>query len=70
MLKNSAGGGYDQGHTLEHQSRGVCPRRFCDAELEAFNGHCLNCGRHISAPTAKAWHIVVKAPCPRCGRPW
>ena len=33
-------------------------------------GHCTNCGRLIIGWTAYHWSIVVRDPCPRCGKPW
>ena len=33
-------------------------------------GHCLHCGAHVGARTRGEWSRLVKAPCPRCGRPW
>ena len=42
----------------------------CGEVLQTFQGHCLNCKAHIGADTAREWHLRVKAPCPRCGKPW
>ena len=33
-------------------------------------GHCLNCGRLIVAWSVYQWSILVREPCPRCGKPW
>ena len=46
----------------------LCPR--CGAAAGRFSGHCVHCGAHVSADTAKEWKMAVRAPCPRCGRPW
>ena len=31
-------------------------------------GRCLHCREVIGAKTAKEWRLVVRAPCPYCGR--
>ena len=33
-------------------------------------GHCTNCGRLIVGWSAYQWSILVREPCPRCGKPW
>ena len=33
-------------------------------------GHCTNCGRVIVGWSAYQWSILVREPCPRCGKPW
>ena len=33
-------------------------------------GHCTNCGRLIIGWSAYQWTILVREPCPRCGKPW
>ena len=35
-----------------------------------YGGRCINCRARITAQTAAEWHRKVKAPCPRCGKPW
>ena len=42
----------------------------CGEQLQKHQGHCLACGYHIGADSARTWHIKVRAPCPRCGKPW
>ena len=37
-------------------------------ESARYGGRCLHCRRWITADTAKAWAIAVRAPCPHCGR--
>ena len=38
-------------------------------QLHAF-GHCLNCGRVVIGWSAYEWTILVREPCPRCGKAW
>ena len=33
-------------------------------------GHCLNCHRLIIGWSAYQWSILVREPCPQCGKPW
>ena len=33
-------------------------------------GRCINCGRVIIGRSAYQWSILVREPCPRCGKPW
>ena len=33
-------------------------------------GNCSNCGRVIIGWSAYQWSILVREPCPRCGKPW
>jgi hypothetical protein len=33
-------------------------------------GHCTNCNRIIIGWSAYQWGILVREPCPRCGKPW
>ena len=33
-------------------------------------GHCLSCNRIIIGWSAYQWGILVREPCPRCGKPW
>ena len=33
-------------------------------------GHCINCGRVIIGWSSYQWSILVRDPCPRCGKPW
>ena len=33
-------------------------------------GHCLNCHRLIIGWSAYQWSIMVREPCPKCGKPW
>ena len=33
-------------------------------------GHCINCGRVIIGWSAYQWSILVREPCPKCGKPW
>ena len=33
-------------------------------------GHCTNCNRLIIGWTVYQWSILVREPCPRCGKPW
>lgn len=33
-------------------------------------GHCLNCNHLIIGWSAYHWTILVREPCPRCGKPW
>ena len=32
-------------------------------------GHCINCGRVIIGWSSYQWSILVRDPCPRCGKP-
>ena len=49
-----------------------CPKAGCAVETSAHKhyGHCMNCGEHIGARTSRAWSMLVKQSCPRCGRNW
>ena len=50
------------GDALEHlESDGHQPHAF---------GRCINCGRVIVGWSAYQWSILVREPCPRCGKPW
>ena len=50
------------GDAWEHlQNGGQC--------LHAY-GRCVNCGRVIVGWSAYQWSILVRDPCPRCGKPW
>ena len=40
------------------------------AEQPKYAGRCLSCRTWITAETAGEWSRKVKAPCPRCGKPW
>ena len=33
-------------------------------------GRCINCGRVIIGWSAYQWSILVREPCPRCGKAW
>ena len=33
-------------------------------------GHCTNCRRLIIGWSVYQWSILVREPCPRCGKPW
>ena len=33
-------------------------------------GHCTNCSRLIIGWSAYRWSVLVREPCPRCGKPW
>ena len=33
-------------------------------------GHCINCGRVIVGWSVYQWSILVREPCPRCGKAW
>ena len=33
-------------------------------------GNCSHCGRFIIGWSAYQWSILVREPCPRCGKPW
>ena len=33
-------------------------------------GHCSNCRHLISGWSAYHWSILVREPCPKCGKPW
>ena len=33
-------------------------------------GHCTNCRRLIIGWSAYQWSVLVREPCPRCGKPW
>ena len=33
-------------------------------------GHCTNCGRLIIGWSVYQWAILVRGPCPKCGKPW
>ena len=49
-----------------------CVRSGCtkDTSRQVAYGHCLGCGQHIGATTAREWGRKVREPCPRCGRSW
>ena len=32
--------------------------------------HCTNCRRLIIGWSVYQWTILVREPCPRCGKPW
>ena len=50
------------GDALEHlQPGGHQPHSF---------GRCINCDRVIIGWSAYQWSIMVREPCPRCGKPW
>ena len=54
------------------QGRKPCQTRDCDADTtgQRHYGHCVHCGQHVGGRTAKQWHVLVRRPCPECGRPW
>ena len=33
-------------------------------------GHCTNCRHLIIGWSAYQWSILVREPCPKCGKPW
>ena len=33
-------------------------------------GHCTNCNRLIIGWSVYQWSILVRKPCPKCGKPW
>ena len=33
-------------------------------------GHCTNCNQLIIGWSVYQWSILVREPCPRCGKPW
>ena len=33
-------------------------------------GHCTNCSKLIIGWSVYQWSILVREPCPRCGKPW
>lgn len=33
-------------------------------------GHCTSCNHLIVGWTIYQWSILVREPCPRCGKPW
>ena len=33
-------------------------------------GHCTNCNRLIIGWSVYQWSILVREPCPKCGKPW
>ena len=33
-------------------------------------GHCANCRRLIIGWSVYQWSVLVREPCPRCGKPW
>ena len=49
-------------HAWEHLEGGA-PRPYA-------YGHCTECRRLIIGWSAHQWTILVREPCPRCGKPW
>ena len=41
-----------------------------DQERPHAMGHCLNCNWLIIGWSAYQWSILVRDPCPKCGKPW
>ena len=33
-------------------------------------GHCTNCRKLIIGWSFYLWSVLVREPCPRCGKPW
>ena len=33
-------------------------------------GHCTNCRKLIIGSSVYLWSVLVREPCPRCGKPW
>ena len=33
-------------------------------------GHCTNCNKLVIGWSVYQWSVLVRKPCPKCGKPW
>ena len=48
----------------------TCPRDGIGTTDQRHVDHCIHCGQHFSARTAREWASVVRMRCPRCNQAW